>query len=186
MRLILASSSERRIALLKEKNVKFEVIPSNVNEDFSLNLTPRQIVKLLSDRKAESVARQQDDDSIIIGADTIVYIDNQVLGKPDNEQSAFEMLSMLSGKTHVVYTGVSLYKNKKYLDGFVDKSSVTFRRLSKKDIQEYIDTKEPFGKAGSYAIQGIGKKLVDSYSGDVNTIIGLPIDRLLKLLSLYL
>jgi septum formation protein len=170
---ILASQSPRRIELLKKSGIDFISISPNVSEDIDLSLDPVLIVETLALRKANSIFNQYSD-STIIGSDTIVYL-NKVYGKPNSKEDAYDMLRSLSNKTHLVLTGVCIIKNK-IPNVFHKIAKVTFKELSDKDIYDYIETNEPFDKAGSYAIQGIGSKLIKEYSGDINTIIGFPID----------
>ena len=181
MDIVLKSSSPRRKDLLTEMGYKFEIKVYDVDETMNSALDPLSNVKLLGLKKA-SVKKEDDYGKILIGCDTIVVLDNKIYGKPKNEEEAFDMLKKLSGKKHQVMSGLCvIYKEKVYND--VEVSDVYFRDLTDEEIRNYIDTKEPFGKAGSYAIQGIGKSLVSHYDGSLNNIIGLPTEMLEKILG---
>lgn len=180
MKIILASGSPRRSDLLKQIGLDFEVITSDINESTYSNLSPNDIVLDLALRKAEAVfdGNLPSQDTLIIAADTIVAIDDIILGKPNDKEHAFNMLKSLSNKMHQVYTGVAMYyylNNKLIIENFADMANVCFRNLSDEEIREYIDTNEPLDKAGAYGIQGKGAVLVDHIDGDFYTIVGLPI-----------
>lgn len=170
MDLILASNSPRRKEILESLGLSFRIIPSKTDED--INLLGSDLVMELSKRKALEVFNKNKD-SIVIGSDTIVYMNDKVYGKPKNETDAFNMLKELSGKTHEVITGVTIISKNK-IDTFYDKAYVTFKDLTDNMIYDYIKTKEPMDKAGSYGIQGEGMKLIKEYNGDFYTIMGLP------------
>ena len=181
MDIILKSSSPRRKELLEKMGYKFEIKVYDVNEELDSNLTPYENVKLLGYKKA-SINQELDYGKILIGCDTIVVLDNKIYGKPKDYADAYDMLKKLSGRKHQVMSGLCvIYKDKIYND--VEVSDVYFKELADDEIKKYIDTKEPFGKAGSYAIQGIGKELVDHYEGSLNNIIGLPTELLGKILG---
>ena len=181
MEIILKSSSPRRKELLSKMGYDFTIKVFDVDETIDLNKIPYENVKLLGYKKA-SVNMDLDYGKVLIGCDTIVVLDNKIYGKPKNEEEAFDMLKKLSGKKHQVMSGLCvIYKDKVYND--VEVSNVYFRDLTDEEIRNYIDTKEPFGKAGSYAIQGIGKSLVSHYEGSLNNIIGLPTEMLEKILG---
>jgi len=176
-RIILASASPRRRELLAQIGLKFEVITSDTDESFENSMPVEDIVKKLAFEKAHAVAKQvSDDNSIIIGADTVVYYDGIILGKPQDEAHARDMLTMLSGNTHQVLTGfavIRLCDNK--VVAHYEKTNVTFRLLSENEIDNYIKTKEPFDKAGGYGIQGLGATFVSGINGDYNNVVGLPL-----------
>ena len=176
--IILASKSPRREQLLKDAGIEFIMHPSDIDEFVDQNMPPESIVLELAKQKAEDVATKYQD-HLVIGADTIVVYQDEILGKPKNEDDAFRMLRLLSGKTHSVFTGVTLVKGHKK-KSFYSESKVTMKTLSDKEIINYIETKEPMDKAGAYAIQGLGKHIVDTYEGDFYTIVGLPIEKLLE------
>ncbi len=174
-RLILASASPRRKELLELLQLPFEVISSEVEEVVDENLHPADMVQLLAKQKAESVAKTNDH-AYVIGSDTLVVFQGKMLGKPKNEKEAMEMLTMLSGQTHEVYTGVSIVYNEKH-HSFCEKTTVTFYTLTQREIEEYIKTGESMDKAGSYGIQGFGALLVKEINGDYYAVMGLPIAR---------
>ena len=172
MKIILASGSPRRRQLLDQVGIPHEVIVSNADE--TIEGPPDHQVKELALRKARAVQKQCDPNSIIIAADTLVYIDGQVLGKPDTPQEAEAMLRALSGQRHTVYTGVAVLKGNSEIV-FADTTGVYFRNLTGEEIQAYIATGEPFDKAGSYGVQDRGAMLVDRIQGDYFTVVGLPV-----------
>ncbi len=173
MKIILASASPRRKELLEKAGYSFEIIPADIDETINPLLTPYENVKQLGLKKAMHNAKIYTDD-INLGCDTIVVLDDVIYGKPKDELDAKRMLMTFSGKTHFVYSGVGIiYKGKTI--NFVVESKVTFKKLTEEMINDYISSKECFGKAGSYAIQGLGRNLVEKYSGELENIIGLPI-----------
>ena len=183
MKIILASASPRRKEILENASVKFEVMASSIEELTLDGESPCQMVMRLAFEKGMDIASRQKND-LIISADTIVVIDNTVLGKPENEIEARKMITSLSGRTHQVITGISLINldnNKKIIDYVI--SNVKFKNLSEEDINDYIRTKESLDKAGAYGIQGYGALLVDEIQGDYFNIVGLPISRLSDLLK---
>jgi len=181
MEIILKSNSPRRKELLKEMGYDFIVKAYDIDETMDNNLTPYENVKRLGYLKC-NINSDLDYGKVLIGCDTIVVLDNKIYGKPKDRVDCFNMLKSLSGKTHMVMSGLCvIYKDKIYND--VEISYVTFKELKDKDINDYINTNEPFDKAGGYAIQGIGKKLVKEYKGSLNNIIGLPTEMLEKILG---
>jgi len=179
-RLVLASNSPRRTEILKMLGLSFEKIVPEIDENISVNSTPSAFAVKLAGMKAKAV--DISDPGLVIGADTIVVLDDAIIGKPADRQEAGKMLSMLSGKTHTVYTGVALRDilSGRSVGGFSE-SRVRFKIYSDEDINSYINSGEPFGKAGAYAIQGIGGELVESYEGDLDNIIGFPSRLFIKL-----
>lgn len=181
--IILASGSPRRRELLKLITDEFKVVVSDADESLKSITTPKETVEILSQRKAESVLKLVDlQNDIIIAADTVVAINNEILGKPENRDNAFEMLKKLSGKVHSVYTGVTVIKNE-INKVFSVKSEVEFFELSDSEIECYLDTGEYADKAGSYGIQGYGALFVKSINGDYNNIVGLPVSTLSRVLK---
>ncbi len=176
MNIILASASPRRTQILTQANIPHIVIPSNEEEKLDQNLTYIEIVKSLSYQKAKSVFKNHQED-LIIGADTIVVINNEILGKPKDEPEAIKMLQKLSDKTHEVITSVTLIKQDKE-QTFIDISKVTFNKLSIDEIKEYIKNEYVYDKAGSYAIQSPHTTFIKQVEGDYNNIVGLPINLL--------
>lgn len=186
MKYILASASPRRKELMEQAGFRFEVIPSMVEERIR-KTTPSDVVMELAFQKAQdvferhqksSVGRQ---DYVVIGADTIVVYRNEILGKPANKSEAFDMLSMLSDRTHQVYTGVSLiyFQNGQiHTNTFYESTDVTFCPISREDLHSYIESGDPLDKAGAYGIQGSFAIHVKCIKGDYNNVVGLPICRL--------
>ena len=173
---ILASSSPRRKELLKKIVDDFIIIVSNVNESINRPQKVEDIPYELAYRKAKAVSIDHYED-IVIGADTIVAIDNEVLEKPIDENDAYRMLKRLNNNTHKVISGVSIiYKNKEIR--FIETSYVTFNNLSDEQIKEYIATKDPLDKAGAYGIQNPYIQLVKSLDGEYENVVGLPIKKL--------
>jgi septum formation protein len=176
--LILASSSPRRKELLENLQLSFEVSGSDVDESFSEEWTPEEIVMNLAQRKSKHIA-EQNLSAYVIGSDTVVVIDGQVLGKPKNHSEAIQMLKRLSGRTHSVYTGVSIYAPDRHVE-FYEKTDVVFWELTDDEINGYVNTGEPFDKAGAYGIQGFGSMLVKKIDGDYFSVVGLPVARTIR------
>ena len=174
-RLILASKSPRRSELLKQAGLTFSVIPSDFDEDTVALSNPDSDVVTLAESKALDIS-QKHPDAWVIGADTIVLIGHKILGKPASAAEAFEMLQRLSGKTHQVLTGYCICcKKKNRVFSETVKTDVNFKRLTDAEINWYIQTGEPFDKAGGYAIQGVGSFLVRSINGSYTNVVGLPV-----------
>ena len=182
-KIILASASPRRKMLLEGAGIPFEVCVSAAEEQVPGNWTPKRMVRTLAKRKADAVAAQNPG-TYVIGADTLVSCDGQVLGKPADAADAKAMLRRLSGRTHSVQTGVCVILPTGVKLAFVEESAVTFRVLTEEEIEAYVATGEPLDKAGSYAIQGEGRALVESFNGDYANIVGLPVDRLVMILQM--
>ena len=179
--LILASSSPRRKELLENLQIPFEVLSSNVDESYNPELTPEEIVKELALRKAKNVAEKRPSD-YVIGSDTVVVSDGKVLGKPENQEHAVQMLKSLSGRTHSVYTGVSIFTPNEHIE-FYEKTDVMFWELTDDEINGYVATGEPFDKAGAYGIQGFGSMLVKKINGDYFSVVGLPLSKTVRALK---
>lgn len=174
--LFLASTSPRRKKLLHQLNLKFEVLAVEIDESRKGQETPVKMVKRLAGEKLFE-AKKQVGKGIIITADTIVVLDAEILGKPANESEAKKMLRKLSGKTHAVYTGFAVHNsiNDKTITDYV-KTLVTFRKLSIKEIDNYVKTGSPMDKAGAYGIQDdFGAVFVKKINGDYYNVVGLPI-----------
>jgi septum formation protein len=176
--LILASSSPRRKMLLQNLNVTFDVSNSEVDESFSPDLSPDEIVMELAERKAQAVF-QDHPDAYVIGSDTIVVFQGQILHKPDNEADAIDKLKKLSGKQHEVYTGVSIL-SPHGCKRFFEKTEVLFWELTDDEILSYVQSGEPLDKAGAYGIQGLGSMLVKNIHGDYYAVVGLPVSRTVR------
>ncbi|MDD5792483.1 MAG: Maf family protein [Erysipelotrichaceae bacterium] len=183
-KLILASKSPRRQQLMKSLGYPFEIEVQDTNEEINTHSSLRKEVEILSYRKAKAVYKNHTD-AIVIGADTLVTINHEVLGKPANEEVAKEMLKKLSGNVHEVITGVTILYPDGSEESFSSVSKVTFDIMSDEEIDEYVITKEPMDKAGAYAIQGIGAKFIKKIEGDYYAIMGLPIHSIYKRIKKY-
>jgi len=173
---ILASKSPRRIELLKLLDIDFKVIPSDIDEIINGKLTNEEVVMDLALQKAEDIS-SKNQDYYVLGFDTLVILDGIPLGKPKDEEDAFRMLKLLSGRSHIVLTGCAIVNNI-YRDSFYSSAEVTFNNMSNQEISEYIATKEPLDKAGAYGIQAYGAKYIKEVKGDYFSIVGLPIAKL--------
>lgn len=183
MKIVLASGSPRRHELLKLIVDDFEIRVSDADETLPEKIAACNTAEYLSMVKAKAVERSEDE--LIIGCDTVVVIDGKVLGKPSSETDCREMLKLLSGRTHTVFTGVSfLCGNDEY--SFTAATEVEFYPLTEKDISDYIATKEPFDKAGGYGIQGYGSVLVKGIHGDYFNVVGLPVAGLKRELDSFI
>ncbi len=172
-KLILASNSPRRKELLTNGGYEFEVLPSDCDETVEETLTVQQIVMELAERKALSVAVNKRD-CVVLGCDTVVAIDGKILGKPSSREAAGEMLRLLSGRRHIVSTGVCITDGEKKMT-FENTTYVEFYPLSDSAIESYLDTMEFADKAGAYGIQGFGSMLVRKIDGDYFSVMGLPV-----------
>lgn len=178
MQIILASQSPRRKELLALLGHPFFTHPVDADERIPAGMEPARAVRMLSRRKAEAAGKRYPE-ALIIGADTVVAIDGRILGKPASREEAWEMLSLLSGRTHHVYTGVCLVRDGKSRT-FVQCTRVEFYPLGRDEIARYLDTGEPFDKAGAYGIQGYGSLFVKEIAGDYFNVMGLPVARLAR------
>jgi septum formation protein len=180
---ILASRSPRRKALLEQAGLSFVVVPGEIDEDGVPATPPAEYVRILAEEKARDVARRYPD-AWVIGADTVVVIDNTLLGKPASPAEAMDMLGRLSGRDHIVYTGFCVFREKhdRALTASV-KTRVWFKPLTEPEIRWYISTGEPFDKAGGYAIQGRGTILVKRIEGSYTNVVGLPVCELVDVLT---
>jgi len=186
-KIILASQSPRRQALMHQMGVPFEVKVSNIREEMDMTLPIQQRIEKLALDKAKAVEKQVSDPCIIIGADTIVAYKEHVLGKPKDSQDAYQMLWMLQGQWHKVYTGVALLERNERGETsyfcFTESATVYMKSLTEEEIWHYIDSKEPDDKAGAYGIQGKGSVFIEKIEGDYYTIVGLPIASLYDILK---
>ena len=205
--MILASGSPRRKDLLEQAGLEFEVIVSDV-EEIVTKTNPDEVVLELSEQKCAAVANDfmqnvpsnlgnlinlETGGILVIGADTVVSLDNKILGKPEDAKDALKMLMNLSGRVHEVYTGVTckMLKYNSFTEGMLEMDSFSFFVETKVNMYpfdeyealDYIATGEPMDKAGAYGIQGIGERLVESINGDYNNVVGLPLSRLMKELA---
>jgi septum formation protein len=175
---ILASGSPRRLELLRGLGMEFEVVPSDAAETHTEQLTAWEISQLNAYRKARAVAKKCPD-ALVLGADTLVYLETKLFGKPANLEDAYRMLKQLQGRTHEVVTGVCLIHLRNHRQKiFAESTSVTFRRLDAKQIQDYLGRINPLDKAGAYAIQEHGERIVAQVSGSLSNVVGLPLERL--------
>lgn len=176
MKIILASASPRRRELLKNIFTEFEIMPADVDETLSEKIKAEDAARYLSRKKAEFIAEKYPD-ALVIGSDTTVVTDGEILGKPENKADVRRMLNTLSGKTHKVITGVCLCKNGN-TRSFSETTEVVFYKLSKSEIEEYLNGDEWRDKAGAYGIQGEAGLFVEKINGDYNNVVGLPVARL--------
>lgn len=193
--IILASQSPRRRELLAQGGYTFDIIPAKGEEKITCKI-PYDVVMELSYQKADEILREhvlnnvQNKPVLIIGSDTVVAYNDQILGKPSSREDAIRTLQMLSGNTHQVYTGVALIyydsaDTSPKIETFYEKTDVTFYSLSDDEINQYVDSGDPFDKAGSYGIQGIFAKHVKKISGDYNNVVGLPLAAIYQRLKKY-
>ena len=197
-KIILASQSPRRSEILKKACYDFVSIPTHVSEIPNKNLNTNEQIIDIARRKAKSCEMTIHDlgpasfdfpvkTGLILAADTMVCLKDQILGKPENENMAFDFLKLLSGKTHQVKTAVFLIDVLSSEEvSLIETTNVTFRTLSDQEILTYIATGEPMDKAGAYAIQGEGRKLVENYDGDFDNVVGLPLQAIEKLFKIKL
>lgn len=184
MKIILASASPRRRELLTQIGLKFQVVVSNVEEKVTAT-APAAVVEELSAQKAEGVLQmlreqaQEEQDSLVIGSDTIVAVDGQILGKPKDAEDAKRMLRMLQGRAHEVYTGVTVLRvGTEERRTFHEETKVIFFPMTEEDIETYVATNDPLDKAGAYGIQGFCARYIQGIEGDYNNVVGLPVGRL--------
>lgn len=184
MKIILASASPRRKELLSKIGLKFDVIPSNYEEKLSDDNFEYKKIETLALNKAKDVERRINEEAVIISADTVVVLDGKILGKPHSKQEAREMISSLSGKTHEVITSIAMI-NTKTGKTLVKSTSteVTFRKIDTEEIENYINTDEPYDKAGAYAAQGLAAIFIEKINGCFNNVVGISVfevNRMLK------
>ena len=182
-RLILASASPRRSDLLRLLGMSFDVVPSNVSENLDRSIPPADYVRESSSRKARAVATDFHEE-IVLGADTVVVLEGDILEKPAGEDEAVQMLGRLSGKTHRVYTGLALIdtgSGRSLQDVAV--TDVSMRPITPEEIRQYVQTREPMDKAGAYAVQGKAAAFVHSISGCFYNVVGLPLSLFCSLLE---
>ncbi|MEE1042686.1 MAG: Maf family protein [Clostridia bacterium] len=183
MKIILASASPRRKSLMDVLGLDYEIKISDCEEVIDKNSDVKDIVMSLSLQKACDVAKKCNGNYLVIGADTVVAYENEILGKPKDKNDAVRMLKILSGNTHSVYTGFTIVNTKD--DTIItdyEKSDVKFRELTEDEIIEYVNTNDTMDKAGSYSIQGTASSFVEFLDGDYNNVVGLPIYKLSKYL----
>jgi septum formation protein len=179
-RFVLASKSPRRSEMLRQLGFDFDIIPSRVEENFVQKETPQEHVIRLAEAKGLDIGSRYPD-RWIIAADTIVYVDGSILGKPKSEEEALEMLNLLSGQEHFVSTGFSIHHlGKRKGDHHAVQTVVRVKTLTPVEMKWYVNTGEPFGKAGGYAIQGIGSFMIESIQGSYSNVVGLPLCELIQ------
>ena len=183
MRILLASASPRRRELLEQIGLPFEVVVSHVEEVIT-ETEPGKVVEQLSAQKAEAVAGSlvEPEETLVIGADTVVAAENTILGKPKDAAHAVEMLRLLAGRTHAVYTGVTLIlrgaSGETARKTFHERTDVSFYPMEKAEIRQYVATGDCMDKAGAYGIQGVCARYISGINGDYNNVVGLPVGRL--------
>lgn len=185
MKLVLASASPRRAEILRGANIPFTVLSSAVDETPLPGETASDLVRRLAAAKAELVAARAVGPAIVIAADTVVALEGAILGKPRTSEDARQMLEKLSGRTHSVVTGVALIRLPDVeRREFIEQTQVHFTSLSNEEIVQYLSSGEPFDKAGSYAIQGIGGRFIPRIDGCYFNVVGLPLARLYRELEM--
>ena len=188
MKIILASASPRRKELIANICEKFEIITASTDETLPEGVHPREGVGMLAAKKGAAVREKMNkegraaDEYVIVSADTLVEADGVALGKPEDREDAKRMLSLLSGRWHNVHTGIAVHYRERVLNE-VASTAVLFRSLTDAEIEEYIDSGEPMDKAGSYAIQGLGGRFVEGYTGGFDVIVGLGLALTEKLIK---
>jgi septum formation protein len=176
--LILASASPRRAELLRQLDLDFQIVPSAAAEIFDDQLSPLELCQLNAHRKARAIAKQRPD-ALVLGADTLVFLGDEIMGKPADAAEARRMLARLQGRTHQVVTGVSLMHLRAFRERtFAVSTDVTFRPLTSGQINVYLSKMNPLDKAGAYAIQEHGDTIVSAISGSFSNVVGLPVERL--------
>lgn len=189
MKIVLASNSPRRKELLHQIFDDFDIIKSSFNEEDVKEKDPKKLVQILSLKKTEEVFKKVESDYlelIVIGGDTLVYFDEQVLGKPKDEEDAFNTLKKLQGNKNEVYSAFTVMMKKEgkiTKETNLTKSIVAMKSMTDEEIKEYIKTGEPLDKAGSYAVQGIGSKYIQNIDGSYNSVVGLDIEKLKEMLK---
>ena len=180
-RFILASASPRRKEILENAGFDFEIIVSDVDENITEDLSPSETVEELAKRKALAVW-EENKDAVVFGCDTVVAVDDKILGKPRDDGEAFAMIKMLSGKAHTVSTGVCICSEDK-ISVFSNTTNVEFYPLSDETIRSYVATGESRDKAGAYGIQGYGSVLIKEIKGDYFSVMGLPVSESSRVLA---
>ena len=179
--IILASSSPRRRRLMLEAGFNFEIIVSDSEEICDKFMIPWDLTVQNAQIKASPIA-QNNQEKIVIGADTVVSLDNEIFGKPSNMEEAVKMLARLSGRTHIVTTGVCIIQKEKNETFYVN-TEVTFKPLSGKEISQYVKVINPLDKAGAYAAQDHGELIIENYSGSFTNVVGLPMSEVKEALA---
>lgn len=179
-KIILASGSPRRRELFTKLGINFQYTTSTIKENLDEKIPPEKLVMKIATMKAYNVSNVYTE-AFIIGADTVIYFEDNIIGKPGDENDARQTLKMLSGKKHEVYTGVAIVnKNENVCERLFQKTEVYFKKLSDPLIDWYISSEEPMDKAGSYGIQGKGSLLVEKIVGDYDNVVGLPVGKVME------
>jgi septum formation protein len=187
MRLLLASTSPRRQELLRQAGFDFEVHPSRIVEEIRPGERPEEFARRAAREKAMHVAAFSPPGSFVLGADTVVVIDGEMLGKPSDLEDATRMLRLLSGRTHQVHTGICLVRAPDEIEALKHETTlVTFRELDEEEIRRYVESGEPLDKAGAYAVQGLASKFVTCISGCYSNVVGLPVALLYEILKPFI
>lgn len=182
-KIVLASSSPFRKKLLEQTGIEFEAISPNYKEDISISKSPDDVVKILSEGKARSIADNLNQNAVIIGSDQVFVFNGEIYGKAKNRHEAYERLKMLEGKHHKLVTGLCVIDTEKNLTETIsDTVKIYMRKLNEEEIEKYLDTDEWQGVAGSYRIEGKGVSIIEKIEGDYFSVIGLPIFKLLTIL----
>jgi septum formation protein len=184
MRFLLASASPRRRELLRNAGFDFDVQPSRIMEEITRGEPPEEFARRAAREKAMEVAASSPAGSLVLGADTVVVIDGETLGKPSDQEDATRMLQLLSGRTHQVHTGVCLVSAPGKIEALEHATTlVTFRGLDEEEIRRYVESGEPMGKAGAYAVQGLASKFVTRILGCYSNVVGLPVALVYEILK---
>ena len=183
MKIILASKSPRRKEILENLGLKFDIITADADESSDIT-NPDKLVTTLAERKGRAVVEKLDDksDRLVIACDTLVYADGEFLGKPKDRSDAERMIKLLSGKKHLVVSGIYLYLNGKEVTAAAQ-TGVVFDEMTDSEIAEYINSPEPYDKAGGYAVQGLASVYISGLDGDYFNVVGLPVNLLCKTLK---
>lgn len=184
-KIVLASASPRRKDLLENLGIKFKIVVASCDETIDDGIGPGDAVMLLSLKKAAAAGKAiEGENALVIGADTVVVFENEILTKPKDEEDAFNMLKKLSGKVHSVMTGITVLRTSDAkCETVYEETKVSFKKITDEEIKSYIKTFEPMDKAGSYGIQGIGSMFIEKIEGDYFNVVGLPVCRLCDLLK---
>ena len=184
-KIILASKSNGRAKILRDSGFAFDCMPSDVNESEIRDESPEELVKKLALAKADDVAAKSDTEAIVIGADTVCVFGGKIIEKPRDKNDAFKMLSAFSGKTHMLFTGIAVVcRESKKSIADVSVSTVTFRKLSKAEIDDYLKTDDALRFAGGYNVEGTkSMRFIEAVSGSYSGIIGMPLDKLIPMLK---
>lgn len=175
MKLVLASKSPRRSEILKNAGIDFTVRVADADETIPDGTKPQDAVVFLAARKAMAIERAEDE--LVLGADTVVVLDDKILGKPKDKEDAYNMIKSLSGRVHSVFTGVCAIGNGISVT-FAEETRVDIMPLTDEEIYTYINTDEPYDKAGAYGIQGLASKFIRGIKGDYFNVVGLPVSRI--------